>query len=111
MAAAGQACFSGQGLPAVQAFPLNKIARVYTHRPKSTGRINLLLNKSLPAVQVHHQQKSTGCINSLYKSTDYINWLYKSTGCTKVYRLFISLPAIHKSTDCLDLLYKSTGYT
>jgi len=101
MAAAGQACFSGQGLPAVQAFPLNKIARVYTHRPKSTGRINLLLNKSLPAVQIHHQQKST----------DYINWLYKSTGCTKVYRLFTSLPAIHKSTDCLDLLYKSTGYT
>lgn len=83
-AAAGQACFSGQGLPAVQAFPLNKIARVYTHRPKSTGRINLLLNKSLPAVQIHHPTKVYRLYRFITKGLSAVQTCH-----LKIYRLFI----------------------
>ena len=56
--------------------------------------------KSLPAV------KSTGCTDLSYKFTgrSQVYQLHRlatqSTGCTKVYRLYTSLPAVHKSTGC-----------
>src|SRR5438045_531740 len=48
-AAAGQPCFSGQGLPAVRGLPLNKICQLlrFIRRRKSTGHTR--------------SQKSTGC--------------------------------------------------
>jgi len=51
-------------------------------------------------------QKSTGCTDLSYKFTgrSQVYQLHRlatqSTGCTKVYRLYTSLPAVHKSTGC-----------
>jgi hypothetical protein len=86
-AVAGQACFSGPGLPAVRA----------CHLINSAGRSGPPATKSLPAVQVCHPAKSTGCTGLSIQFFRLIPPLYpaKSTGCvdlppTKVCRLFRS---------------------
>ena len=84
-AVAGQACFSGPGLPAVRA----------CHLINSAGCSGPPATKSLPAVQVCHPAKSTGCAD---------------LPPTKVCRLFRS---IQQSLPAVQTCHppKSAGYS
>ena len=106
-AVSGQTCFSGQGLPAVQACHIIKFAGC--SGPPAT--------KSLSAVQACHPTKSTGCaglsphIHHSPKSTGCARACHppKSTGCTgpatKVYRLYIYV--IQQSLLAVQAYYQS----
>ena len=83
--------------------------------PDTTGRsqvyrlCRLTINKSLSAVQTHHQQRSINCTDLPHKSTGRAKVYRLLRFAIQVYRLFKSPPAIHKSTGRAKVYRPSTS--